>query len=238
MFAVRLHIFSKLIFALIHMKKVFISRYLSEDSIFCKMLAASEFEVHGETLLTFSMVPVEMLPQAAWLFFYSKNGVRFFFQQIPLNRIDSVKLAAIGPGTAAFLESVARPPDFTGDGEPGSTAAAFLKLAVNQRVLFPQAKESRQSIQKLLSPYLTPLDLVVYENLPRQDVQLPVCDVLVFTSPLNARAFFAEQRWNKNQKVVAIGKTTEKALQELGIDRISVAEEPTEEALAVAVLKS
>lgn len=234
----RLYIFLRLTFVLYHMKKVFISRTLSGDSIFRKILTSSHYEVYGASLLDFSMVHVRHVPDADWLFFYSKNGVRYFFQQIPLKDIDGLKLAAVGPGTAAFLESVARPPDFTGTGEPGSTAAAFLKVALNQRVVFPQAKESRQSIQQLLTPYLTALDLVVYENMPRQDINLPDFDVLVFTSPMNAQAYFSKYRWKKEQTVVAIGKTTAKALEVLGIDSIRVAEAPTEEALAAEVLRN
>ncbi len=220
------------------MKKVFISRDLSDDSIFRKILMASNFGVHGESLVDFSPVPISQLPPAAWLFFYSKTGVRYFFQQISPEKITGVKLAAIGPGTAAALEEAIRPPDFTGDGDPESTAALFLETARGQRVLFPRAKESRQSIQKILEPHLTALDLVVYENSPRRDFTLPDFDVLVFTSPLNAQAYFSKKRWEETQKVVAIGKTTAKALAKLGVERVIVAENPSEESLAAEVLKS
>ena len=238
MFDVPSGIFSSLTFTLFHMKKVFISRDIFEDSIFRKMLTANGFEVHGESLVDFSPVPIAQLPPADWLFFYSKTGVRYFFQQISPEKITGVKLAAIGPGTAEALENEARLPDFTGDGDPESTAAFFLQTAKGRRVLCPRARESRQSIQKLLEPYLTALDLVVYENSPRQDFDLPYFDVLVFTSPMNAQAYFSKKRWRENQKVVAIGKTTAKALAELGIERVSLAENPSEESLAAEVLKS
>jgi len=220
------------------MKKVFISRDLSEDSIFRKMLIASGFEVHGESLVKFSAVPVGALPPADWLFFYSKTGVHFFFQQISPAKIAGSKLAAIGPGTAAALESACRPPDFTGSGDPGQTASAFLQTAKGQRVLFCRAKESRKSVQTLLGPYLAALDLVVYENTPRREFVLPDFDVLVFTSPMNVQAYFSGKRWRENQMVAAIGETTAKALAEVGAGPVLVAEDPSEEGLAAAVLKS
>ncbi len=218
------------------MKKVFISRAISSDSIFYKMLTANGFEVFGESLVDFALSPFAVLPPADWLFFYSKNGVRYFFQQISPEKIAGIKLAAIGPGTASAIEAAIRPPDFTGDGDPETTAALFLKTAAGRRVLFPRARESRQSIQKLLSPHLTVLDLVVYKNSPRRDLDLPEFDVLAFTSPMNARAYFAKKRWNKNQKVAAIGRTTKKALMKLGIDEVLLAENPSEESLAAVVL--
>lgn len=237
MFGMPYGIFSRRTFASFHMKKVFISRDLQEDSVFRKALTASGFGVHGESLVSFSPVPVGDLPEADWLFFYSKTGVQYFFQQIAPENVAGIQLAAIGPGTAAAIENAYRPPDFTGNGDPAGTAAAFLKTAKGRRVLFPRAKESRQSIQKLLEIHLTVLDLVVYENTPRPDFSLPGFDVLVFTSPMNAQAYFSKKRWQENQKVVAIGSTTAEALEKLGIREVVLSENPSERGLAAAVLK-
>jgi len=54
----------------------------------------------------------------------------------------------------------------------------------------------------------------------------------VFTSPLNAQAYFARYALLEGQKVVAIGRTTAQAIADLGISNVITAPTPTEEVLA------
>ena len=147
-----------------------------------------------------------------------------------------MKLAALGPGTAAALEQQHLKADFIGDGDPENTAAAFLQTAKGLQVLFPQARESRQSVQTFLENEFGAIDLVVYENAPRTDFNLPDFDILVFTSPMNAEAYFAQKSWKPFQTVIAIGKTTAAALAVPGIRDVIVSEQPSEESLAESVL--
>lgn len=216
--------------------KVFISRILQPGSDFRTVLQARGYDVHGESLVTFTPVTFENLPAADWLFFYSKNGVRFFFEQIHPEKISNMRLAVIGQGTGDYLEKIYRPPDFTGNGDPVHTATDFLAVARGQRVLFVRAKDSRQSIQQLLGNKVTTQELIVYENRPRLDFNAAPFDVLVFTSPLNAQACFTKNKWRKNQKVVAIGNTTAAALATLGIENVFIAKTPSENGLANAIL--
>lgn len=218
------------------MKKIFISRNISYDSIFYEKLTAKGFDVHGESLVDFAPIPIDQMPDADWLFFYSQNGVRFLLDQVAQEEMAGMKLAAIGPATASVLQAHHLQADFVGDGDPESTAAAFLQTAKGCTVLFPRAKESRQSIQQLLENDLTALDLVVYENKSRTNFELPDFDILVFTSPMNAQAFFAKKSWQPSLTIIAIGKTTAAALTALGIGKVLVADYPSEEMLAEAVL--
>ena len=134
-------------------------------------------------------------------------------------------MAAFGNGTASFLLQKKLKPAFTGTGKPEEVATAFLKIANGQKVLFPRAKNSRQSIRKLLGKNIEAVDLIVYENILRTDFNLNICpfgdfDCLVFTSPMNAEAYFNKKQLIDNQKVIAIGVTTGDALKELGIMKI------------------
>ncbi|MFQ5447810.1 MAG: uroporphyrinogen-III synthase [Saprospiraceae bacterium] len=215
---------------------VFISRNLRPDSVFYKTLHTRGIRVHGERLVEFTGVPFDEIPGADWLFFYSKTGVHYFFQHATTLRVENYRLAAIGKGTSEYLARICRPADFAGDGDPVSTATAFLQLAKGQKVLFIRAEDSRQSIRRLLGQHISPLDLVVYKNQPRTSFNLPHSDCLVFTSPLNAQAYFSKYPFRKNQKVVAIGRTTAVALEALGVKNPVIAGAPSEEALAKAVL--
>lgn len=225
------------------MPKIFISRNLTPTSPFKKELADFDMEIIGHSLIQFSPTPFETIPVVDWIFFYSKNGVKFFletfaahmFLRILAEENLQIKWAAIGKGTAEALEKHQIQPNFVGTGHPKTTAQAFGTIANQQKVLFPRAKNSKQSIQNLLAAQLTIFDLVVYENAIKPSFTIPYCDILVFTSPLNAKAYCQKYPIQTKQKIIAIGKTTETALQKLGINNSIIAANPSEQALATAV---
>lgn len=214
------------------MKRVFISRDLKEGSAFRQILEQSNWEVYGASLIQLDALPFEYDLELDWIFFYSRNAVHFFFDGLAKAIPRSIKLGCIGESTAKVLP---RPADFIGNGEPASTATSFLELAKGQKVLFPRAKNSRKSIQQLLEGQIDAEDVVVYENKPKAEFSVPPVDVLVFTSPLNAQAYFQKYSLTTLQKVVAIGHTTAAALRQMGIEEISIALKPYEEDLAKAV---
>ncbi len=214
---------------------LFVSRALQTDSPIARF--ARE---RGHTLTAFSLVTFEAVPFALpepwpdWVFFYSKQGVRFFFERLSAFRQKipaHVRLAAIGPGTARAIRAAGHAPDFVGMGHPEATARAFRQIAHAQRVLFPRAETSRQSVQQLVADAVEVTDLVVYRNTIRTNLALPEADVLAFTSPLNAEAWYQQRPPRPDQEVVAIGPTTARALRTLGIERVLVARRPDEEAL-------
>ena len=215
---------------------IFISREQTPDSVFFQTLTANSHIVHGESLIEFTPVPFDEVPDTDWVFFYSKNGVRYFFEQLKAEMPPGKKFAAIGPGTADYLEERFRHPHFVGNGNAETTAEAFLKMANGQKVLFPRAMDSRRSIQQILEGKAVLVDLIVYDNVPRKTIELPEFDILVFTSPLNAKAYFSQKKIKEHQPVIAIGKTTATSLKKLGVKNIIVPDFPSEEALAQTIL--
>lgn len=221
------------------MKSVFITRDLAPDSSFKTRLSLAGYEVSGQSLLEFSAVPFLDFPATDWIFFYSKNGVKFFFENLIARQIPFPKIAyaAMGEATAQQITSYDISPSFIGSGDPTKTAAHFLKLAQHQKVLFPQALHSRQSIQQLLKNQFDSYDLVVYENKVKAKLKLPTADYLVFTSPLNAVAYHKHKTILAAQKIIAIGQSTNKALLKLKLNaNIQIAQQASESALAEAVL--
>lgn len=216
-------------------KKVFISRPTSPESAFRCLLEPQGLEVDGRSLVAFSAVPYVLPASFDWVFFYSSHGVRFFFEQVAKTGIalpPGIRFGAIGPGTARLLETV----HFVGDGAPETAAEAFGTVAAGKRVLFPRAEDSRKSVQLLLKNTVEVLDLIVYHNVPLREIVLSDAAALVFTSPLNAQAYFSKHDLLPDQKVVAIGQTTALALSEMHIVPVVVAPQPSEEALAMLVL--
>jgi hydroxymethylbilane synthase len=199
-------------------RKVFITRDLEEDGYFQRSLAAHGFEVSGSSLITTSPIRFTSIPHTDWIFFSSKNAVHYFFQQDPQVHPDT-KFAVIGPGTEAVLKSFGKQASFTGSGnntqETGSEFAAVVKSGSS--ILFPQAKDSLQTIQKKLSFSSRVYDLYVYKTLPREEFECPLSDIAVFTSPSNVEAYFSKYKLSAGQPVISIGPSTARELERQGI---------------------
>jgi len=223
------------------MKKVFISRPLKSDSIFREELEKAGFEVYGESLLEFELVPFKEIPEVDWIFFYSQKGVQFFFNHIRDNFIffsPEIRFAGFGKKTAQVIESYGLECDFVGTGKAASTTPKFIEVAKGQSVLFPRAKNSQRSVQQLIDNELITTDLVIYKNFPKRNFDISKMDYLVFTSPLNAKVFFQKYKYEKGQKVFSIGETTAKALNELGIDEVHFPKKPSEKNLVKLLLQN
>ncbi len=217
------------------MPSIFISRELGAESPFSQLFDPKEVQIHGESLVEFHLRPFNAVPDCDWCFFSSRQAVRFFFlglKNAHLALPKSVKIGVLGEGTAQALKNQALAPDFLGNGDPDTVGRAFAIVAEGQKVLFPRAAQSRESIQKSMSGTVAVIDLVVYENLPRTDFELPHADILVFTSPLNAQAYFAKYPLQADQQVLAIGQTTADALRSICGREVQIAESPSELALA------
>lgn len=92
-------------------------------------------------------------------------------------------------------------------------------------------------MQRLLKDQLIALDLVVYDNQIRAQLHIPPSRYAVFTSPLNAQAYFGQLPATATlPRLIAIGNTTARALEQLGARNFRIAAEASEQGLAKVVL--
>ncbi len=189
-----------------------------------------EILLKGYSLLEFSSMHFDTIPDSDWIFFYSKNAVKFFSKKIDRSTIQR-PCACMGIGTAKFAQELGWNVEFVGKGSPHEIALTFLGKAKNKRVLFPRALHSKKSIQTLLENEITFLDLVVYENKKKKKFPHPHADFLIFTSPLNVEAYL-DLYPLKDESIMAIGTTTEQKLLEYSLKNVLVSPEPNEKALA------
>jgi uroporphyrinogen-III synthase len=221
----------------------FLSRALMPDSDFRSILRAHGWGVFGQSFVVLSPMPFSKIPECEWLFFSSQNAIRFFFQNLALKKIElpDVQWAAMGVSTARALEGFTGRVDFIGTGEPKGTSQLFrrhcarLKMPTG-RMVFPAAYRSRQSVMALLSLDFHCTHFEIYDNQPIANPAQRTEDILAFTSPMNADAYFSRHTLLPGQRVVAIGGTTDRMLQYMGIAEVTIAAEPTELGLAEAVL--
>ncbi|HQO89387.1 MAG TPA: hydroxymethylbilane synthase [Chitinophagales bacterium] len=209
---------------------VFITSDLSSGDYLIDTLNKIGYSVNNESFIEFEKQPFEMPEKVDWLFFSSKNGVKYFLEGMSGKSLpEGVKLAAINQGTALALKEQGLAVHFTGSGNDlEAIAHHFGQMANGDKVLFPQAKKSMQSVQKYLQYDTDSTSLVVYTNRPKQQLAERAEDILVFTSPLSAQAYFTlYPEGYSGKKIVSIGKTTTRKLQEMHVPDIHTAYEPT-----------
>jgi uroporphyrinogen-III synthase len=214
---------------------IFISRELSSDSVFRQMLE-DKATIIDQSLLGFEAIEFDRIPEADWLFFYSKNGIKYTLSQ--LSSTDGLPAVAVfGRATANYLKTHYNiEADFVGNGKPEETAAQFLEVSAGQKVVFLQAQNSRQSIQKLMGKQINSTCLVVYDNSFKVDVEIPDAEILVFTSPMNVQAYFSKKTLLDGQTCISIGTTTAQELKQFEIKKLIIADQANEEALAKCCL--
>jgi hydroxymethylbilane synthase len=217
---------------------VFISRDISEHSYFRKALEKHHINIEARSLIR--TVPVIMkldsyiLKHVDWVFFSSKNAVEYFFKLEPVLP-KGVKFGVMGAGSEEMLRRLGHFTDFVGVGiDSADIAEEFGKIASGGTILFPGAEDSLKSVQKGLPANTHIIDLPIYATVLEEEVGSSNAEVLVFTSPSNVDAYFTENLMDPYQKVIAIGKSTGKKFDEMGVKYI-LPFSPDEVGLAEAV---
>jgi hydroxymethylbilane synthase len=213
---------------------VLITRDLEESSFFKNTLEGNGYKVSGLSFITTQQVKIKELPQSDWIFFASSNAVEHFFSQEPALPA-KVKFGVIGRSTEQTLKKFGRNAAFVGSvNDTKVVGKKFAKTAGTESVLFPQAKGGLRTVQQQFADASRLTDLVVYETVKKEQLSIPTADVVVFTSPSNVDSYF-EKSSIKEQKVVAIGASTEKRLREKGVSNITLPQSFDEVGLAEAV---
>jgi hydroxymethylbilane synthase len=220
--------------------QVFISREVAPTSYFARALQKHQIHVDGASLIrifpTMQHLDSYIIKHADWLFFCSKNAIEHFFALTP--RISKkTKLGVIGRGSEETLRQHGHKPDFTGEHlgiDMQGVAAAFAQEADGQTVVVIRAKESLETIEKGLTPATKVINLPVYETQLADNVSKSNAEVMIFTSPSNVEAYFNHHLIEPDQKIIGIGHSTARKLDEYGV-RYTLPKTPDEIGLAEAV---
>lgn len=214
------------------MPSVFISRELKSKSRFKTLLEMKGWEVHAHTLVQFEKYPItDFLPKTDWIFFYSKNGVKYFIKQVEAEYLKGKKFACMGSGTEKVLSKKGFKSSFTGKGAVDQIILDFKELAHGKSVLFPRALHSLKTIQEGIKDSSEVYDLPVYLNSPLKNPSPSQADFLIFTSPMNATNYFEHHKLLKHQKLIAIGNSTGKKLMHLSKRKVYISPKPDEDSL-------
>jgi uroporphyrinogen-III synthase len=190
-------------------------------------------------------------PYFNWLVLTSANGVAAFWERLESAGLDSrclavVRIAAIGPATAAALHRRSIIPDlvpevYTAEG----ILAAFDELGsiAGQRFLLARADIARRALAKGLVERGAQVDeIAAYHTVPVPGGPYPpAADIVTFTSSSTVRGYVnclagrppAEAL--QNSRVVCIGPITAATARELAVPVTAVAEEYTIKGLLAAL---
>lgn len=210
-------------------KSVFISRSVYSNS---PLRQNQNYDLLAESLIQFRELPIKEFPIADWYFYYSRNGVYFSLRQLRERGIlDNIKIGVMGGGTALQFESMTeRKPDFVGSGNAEDVANQFLPHVKGKSVVYIRAKNSMKSIQNILGEDVEFSEMIAYENWIREDIQLANTDIAIFTSPMNVDAYFQyfKDADLEATMLIALGKSTKKAIAKYSTQEVLMPEEPSE----------
>lgn len=217
------------------MMRIFISRKLDPGSPLTSFALEKNVEVHGESLLDYNAIDLKELPKEDFLFFSSKNGVRFYFEQ--LNQVDKKTYGAIGPATAIELNKFGVIPQFVGSGQSPEVGVSLLTYLDGQSVAFISGTHFSPIIEDILSKEsVTVVRYFVYEQIPTYPAMTEFYDIYVFTSPLNWNSFYRKNDIPPTAKVYAMGQTTLAAMaKDLDDRNIYIPKNPTEKEICLAL---
>lgn len=219
---------------------VFISRDITDNSYLFRALKKHNILLEGESLIRIYPIINKLDPfilkHVDWVFFSSKNGIENFFSLEP-RLSKKTRFAVVGRGSEAMLKQFGHVASYTGQDEGIDTAEigrVFAAMNPNTTVLFPRAKGSYKTIQSQMTEDIKVIDLPVYETVLADDISKSNAEVLIFTSPSNVDAYFVDNLIDPGQKVISIGYSTGKKLDEYGVS-YSLPYSPDEIGLAEAV---
>lgn len=196
---------------------IFVSRDLEPRSLLARRLEDRGFRVIARSLIRITPIRFTFTPETDWVFFSSKNAIRHFFEQSPTLR-GNVKFAVLSKASAKELSRFGKQADFIGTGNDVRTIAKDFSAKIESgTVLFPQALDSLQTVQRNISFSNTCFNLYVYKTSPCTDFELPNAHVLIFTSPSNVSSYFSKYRPLPHQRFIAMGQATLTKLKAYGV---------------------
>lgn len=194
---------------------------------------------------------IAQLSSYDWVIFTSRNGVNAFWQRLEALELDSralhpLRIAAIGPMTAAALQARGIEPDYVPAEFVAEAILAGIGDVASQRILLPRADIARPVLAEGLRARGAIVDeIAAYCTLPAKGplpdpASLSQADVVTFTSSSTVRHFVQAVGGPEALKglvVACIGPITAATCQEVGLTPHIVAEEYTLEGLVRALVR-
>lgn len=152
--------------------------------------------------------------------------MELFLKHYNLSR---ARIAVLGKGTKRKAEELGVSISFTPELDDTEEAVKEFAEALEPGavVLYPKGKQSLGRLNEAIESSQL-IDFIFYDTVNKEFPRAHSTHLL-FTSPSNVNAYFGRYHLASNQQAYAIGKSTEAALSNWGIDPARVAKSPSEE---------
>ncbi len=192
------------------------------------------------------------LDRFEWIAFTSQNAVTRFLQRMWHHGADSrtlagVNIAAVGPMTAAALESHGLRPDLVAGPTAADLASTLaLRMKRGERVIHPQGESSEDPLVGQLSETPEVVGVTTYRTVAPDDLRSSIerafqtrVDAALFASPLAVTNLVDIVGANAEQlaksTIVCIGPVTSAAARDVGLNVAAEAREPSDQGLVDAL---
>jgi uroporphyrinogen III methyltransferase / synthase len=212
---------------------------------------AADLEFRGATVLVVPLVAIELLTEASalrdalddldcydWVVFTSANGVAAV--RTLASNLGEVKVAAVGPATAAAVRMLDVEPSFVPERFAGEEIAAGLEPLTGARILLPQADIADPRLAEDLRlrgatvDAITAYRTVEVEPTASELAEIRAADIVVLASGSAARSL-ASHGGAGDAVVLCIGPKTADAAREAGLPVGPTAHEATSEGIIHAL---
>ncbi len=198
-------------------KRIFISRLIAEAGETLQKFAALGGPIIAESLVGFEPVPFDKNSSSDVIFFSSIRAATFYLNEHP-SISSTVQYACAGSDTAEKLNlNFQISCDFIAPlaGNPNESAQVFKTWLGQRHVLFPKSEQSLNSYSNNL-PNHQKTEIIVYRTYSIS-TSIPPCDLYIFSSPSNAKAFLESNELATEATCLAWGSSTSAFLASRGI---------------------
>jgi uroporphyrinogen-III synthase len=183
-------------------------------------LLAKNIQLSGFSLIDFKVENNWEFPACDWIFFTSKNAVKFFFEKNKV--LGHQKIACVGDGTFKVLSKYVHRVDYVGNAvDTHLIGKEFAEIIGNAICFFPISNISKRTIQQYL-PQNQVIEAVVYQTLITQQTTIPTTDIVVLTSPSNTINYQQIKGFQSNQILIAMGPSTAQQIKDLNLNNIII----------------
>jgi uroporphyrinogen-III synthase len=169
-----------------------------------------------------------------WLIYTSTNAVKFFFECIDLNNINS-KIAVVGEKTKKAIENMGLRVDFTPTQFTAKMLAKELPITENDSILIPRSDLAKNDIVEILeSRDCNVKTLSIYKNSSIHYTKTELNNI-TFTSGSTVKSFIELGFRPINEKIICIGPETAKIAKENNLVVSAIANPHTTEGMIEAI---
>ncbi len=188
--------------------RIFISRPITEVGKTLQEFASNGGELISESLVNFEPISFDKNIVCEVIFFSSIRAAAFYFNQEPTIPI-KLQYACAGQETAEKLKNQFQIScDFiaANAGNPNESAQIFKSWIGQRHVLFPKSEQSLNTYSSVI-PINQKTEIVVYRTTSISKSISP-CDLYIFSSPSNAKAFLEHNQLPNEANCLAWGSST------------------------------